>query len=108
MVHRDPTFAERTRRQCASPTAAINGRGSPGRANRIREYRKPSSGSRFRKTERNGTSHGAWGWSFSHGAPDADGGARAFLDRSEEHTSELQSPCNLVCRLLLEKKKQRN
>src|SRR5256885_11967297 len=29
-----------------------------------------------------------------------------FLDhRSEEHTSELQSPCNLVCRLLLEKKK---
>src|SRR5688500_19892153 len=35
---------------------------------------------------------------------------RRFLDkkkhkRSEEHTSELQSPCNLVCRLLLEKKK---
>src|ERR1022692_5152636 len=28
-------------------------------------------------------------------------------NRSEEHTSELQSPCNLVCRLLLEKKKQR-
>src|SRR5256885_15536810 len=27
-------------------------------------------------------------------------------ERSEEHTSELQSPCNLVCRLLLEKKKQ--
>src|SRR5256885_5433903 len=27
------------------------------------------------------------------------------LIRSEEHTSELQSPCNLVCRLLLEKKK---
>src|SRR5256885_5486603 len=26
------------------------------------------------------------------------------VDRSEEHTSELQSPCNLVCRLLLEKK----
>src|SRR2546426_3815140 len=30
-----------------------------------------------------------------------------FLSRSEEHTSELQSPCNLVCRLLLEKKKQK-
>src|SRR5256885_2306544 len=29
------------------------------------------------------------------------------LARSEEHTSELQSPCNLVCRLLLEKKKKR-
>src|SRR5256885_10557503 len=28
------------------------------------------------------------------------------LMRSEEHTSELQSPCNLVCRLLLEKKKK--
>src|SRR5256885_7190810 len=26
------------------------------------------------------------------------------MERSEEHTSELQSPCNLVCRLLLEKK----
>src|SRR5256885_16678756 len=29
------------------------------------------------------------------------------LLRSEEHTSELQSPCNLVCRLLLEKKKKK-
>src|ERR1039457_7491793 len=35
-------------------------------------------------------------------------GIRSFTatnDRSEEHTSELQSPCNLVCRLLLEHKK---
>src|SRR5256885_6527685 len=31
--------------------------------------------------------------------------AYGFAWRSEEHTSELQSPCNLVCRLLLEKKK---
>src|SRR2546427_8317497 len=42
------------------------------------------------------------------GAPDA---AAALLDelvaRSEEHTSELQSQSNLVCRLLLEKKKKR-
>src|SRR5256885_9544930 len=30
----------------------------------------------------------------------------AYLPRSEEHTSELQSPCNLVCRLLLEKQHQ--
>src|SRR2546426_1871785 len=30
------------------------------------------------------------------------------ISRSEEHTSELQSPCNLVCRLLLEKKKKIN
>src|SRR6266850_6077807 len=33
--------------------------------------------------------------------------AEAARERSEEHTSELQSPCNLVCRLLLEKKKKK-
>src|SRR5688500_9321054 len=33
--------------------------------------------------------------------------AKQAKARSEEHTSELQSPCNLVCRLLLEKKKMR-
>src|SRR5256885_13022892 len=44
---------------------------------------------------------------------DAPSLARAVNDfptpenRSEEHTSELQSPCNLVCRLLLEKKKKK-
>src|SRR2546426_4604476 len=38
--------------------------------------------------------------SYRHG----DVSAGAFVLRSEEHTSELQSPCNLVCRLLLEKK----
>src|SRR5205807_7780585 len=32
---------------------------------------------------------------------------KAESNKSEEHTSELQSPCNLVCRLLLEKKNQR-
>src|SRR5256885_9762544 len=45
--------------------------------------------------------------------PDADGNlfklsslhGQKVLLRSEEHTSEFQSPCNLVCRLLLEKKK---
>src|SRR5205807_8092716 len=40
------------------------------------------------------------GWSTNRCPP---GGAQG---RSEEHTSELQSPCNLVCRLLLEKKKK--
>src|SRR6266446_10068882 len=33
-------------------------------------------------------------------------GEPGYAERSEEHTSELQSPCNLVCRLLLEKKKK--
>src|SRR2546426_5766527 len=35
-------------------------------------------------------------------------GLDALVRRSEEHTSELQSPCNLVCRLLLEKKKKKH
>src|SRR5256885_10049657 len=39
-----------------------------------------------------------WGSDFPH-----DEGTFPY-SRSEEHTSELQSPCNLVCRLLLEKK----
>src|SRR5256885_12072810 len=38
--------------------------------------------------------------------PSMDFSIRNPRPRSEEHTSELQSPCNLVCRLLLEKKKQ--
>src|SRR2546426_9236369 len=47
------------------------------------------------------------GVAFTVGS-DADRAAIALtLTRSEEHTSELQSPCNLVCRLLLEKKKNR-
>src|SRR5256885_5796917 len=37
----------------------------------------------------------------------APGDLRRHTHRSEEHTSELQSPCNLVCRLLLEKKKKK-
>src|SRR5256885_11152239 len=36
------------------------------------------------------------------------GRPKAERKRSEEHTSELQSPCNLVCRLLLEKKKRQH
>src|SRR5256885_11846465 len=38
--------------------------------------------------------------------PGQDEAVEITVDRSEEHTSELQSPCNLVCRLLLEKKKK--
>src|SRR5688500_19676647 len=33
--------------------------------------------------------------------------SKVVFSRSEEHTSELQSPCNLVCRLLLEKKNEK-
>src|SRR5256885_10987974 len=40
------------------------------------------------------------------GTADLPVAEEAAVPRSEEHTSELQSPCNLVCRLLLEKKKK--
>src|ERR1039457_1977200 len=44
---------------------------------------------------------------IAHRTPPASWEATQLVQsRSEEHTSELQSPCNLVCRLLLEKKKQ--
>src|SRR5256885_4695017 len=42
---------------------------------------------------------------LSRRAGDCFKDTRPRCQRSEEHTSELQSPCNLVCRLLLEKKK---
>src|SRR2546426_1720839 len=48
---------------------------------------------------------------LAHVQPHAGEGRRhddGEEQRSEEHTSELQSPCNLVCRLLLEKKKSTN
>src|SRR2546430_16123177 len=54
-----------------------------------------------------------WPSLFADGGPDASRGALRGLhgaerghERSEEHTSELQSQSNLVCRLLLEKKKK--
>src|SRR2546426_3749987 len=43
-----------------------------------------------------------------HRADVRDGDRPERARRSEEHTSELQSPCNLVCRLLLEKKKKQH
>src|SRR2546430_8540573 len=48
---------------------------------------------------------GNWNTSARAAAPAAVGG-RIDCSRSEEHTSELQSQSNLVCRLLLEKKKK--
>src|SRR5205807_10282789 len=43
----------------------------------------------------------------SHNRPSNQLRRKLPRPRSEEHTSELQSPCNLVCRLLLEKKKKK-
>src|SRR2546426_3318769 len=47
------------------------------------------------------------GHRVEHAGPRGHGLCRGDPARSEEHTSELQSPCNLVCRLLLEKKKKK-
>src|SRR5256885_6672414 len=48
-----------------------------------------------------------WSGKASPGRAGGDLDPRHIGVRSEEHTSELQSPCNLVCRLLLEKKKKK-
>src|ERR671918_1125077 len=59
----------------------------------------------FRSGGRRGSS--AHWWVFPYrgaGRSAASPRGRRSAARSEEHTSELQSPCNLVCRLLLEKK----
>src|SRR5438445_3020340 len=47
----------------------------------------------------------SWEWAWGHSSPAS---APWFLNRSEEHTSELQSRQYLVCRLLLEKKKNKH
>src|ERR1039457_7405441 len=72
----------------------IHAGGSPGQRRPVDAAGRPQRGPRWRIHLE---SLGARGWPV-----------RVRLDgphRSEEHTSELQSPCNLVCRLLLEKKK---
>src|SRR3712207_7452251 len=63
---------------------------------RVQDYVKdPSRGDRFMHEFRMRTKDGAWRWIAGYG----------LVVRSEEHTSELQSRQYLVCRLLLEKKK---
>src|SRR5256885_13162364 len=75
----------------SSPTASVSARGWSGSA---RWRRRPSSSPAFPRT----TSRSTAGWVSRRRSTSSS-------CRSEEHTSELQSPCNLVCRLLLEKKK---
>src|SRR5688500_13187355 len=55
----------------------------------------------FTSTVNREVTDNAFSGRIDHRGSDKD----SFFGRSEEHTSELQSPCNLVCRLLLEKKK---
>src|SRR5256885_5279768 len=56
---------------------------------RVRSFENTSRSATFRRSARD---------------PGTDRPSCSSATRSEEHTSELQSPCNLVCRLLLEKK----
>src|SRR5256885_3441639 len=61
----------------------------------------------FRSISRNSQTRSRPGLTRSFGRITHASTKRESGNRSEEHTSELQSPCNLVCRLLLEKKKIR-
>src|SRR2546426_4166596 len=65
------------------------------------------NGSRYERAEQAGISHFLEHLFFKGTARRTAAQIAQEIDaRSEEHTSELQSPCNLVCRLLLEKKNQ--
>src|SRR2546426_9003859 len=74
--------------------------------------RRPPRSTLFPYTTLFRSPHGGQTQTSSHRSPPlAPGPPRRAArggSRSEEHTSELQSPCNLVCRLLLEKKKKKN
>src|SRR5688500_19936384 len=67
-----------------------------------RRCHRDSSGSARRRRDRHGAT-ATPGWR----SPALCWQPSARPRRSEEHTSELQSPCNLVCRLLLEKKNEK-
>src|SRR5256885_11610240 len=88
------TLFRSDRVRCPYPRDSVPGRGGPREA--------VGDGDREQPT---GTAVG-----FSPGGGVSAAGEQRLRDprdvlRSEEHTSELQSPCNLVCRLLLEKNK---
>src|SRR5688500_11197787 len=78
------SIEERVSRMCAAAKYQPSAKAGIRMCHAVPE---PEEGSQPRKTEKNRMSS-----------------RPTQKDRSEEHTSELQSPCNLVCRLLLEKK----
>src|SRR5438094_2015058 len=81
-----------------SPTAVAEGRGTPSSAASLLSTCDADSTCRPRRASMTLPS-----WSKSPSLPRED--VWMISSRSEEHTSELQSPYDLVCRLLLEKKK---
>src|SRR5256885_12871215 len=70
-------------------------------------FRSPVS-TTIRGTRRRTSSHASYSFANGCSRPISVSASNLRSCRSEEHTSELQSPCNLVCRLLLEKKKKNN
>src|SRR2546426_5711826 len=77
--------------------------GSESRVTALRHVRAARRRERSPEGGRDRRAGGDGGWAEVF--PCLEDGPRPE-SRSEEHTSELQSPCNLVCRLLLEKKKK--
>src|SRR5207248_5457416 len=71
---------------------------------RAHDADRPEPARRLGGRDRRGAAHGV-GARRRSGWPNAIRNMTLFPARSEEHTSELQSPYDLVCRLLLEKKK---
>src|SRR2546426_9108798 len=93
------TAGQTTRRDGSSPTAprfVASGVGVAITPPSASDYRRPATPAPAAPSTGTAPAHPARSTSL----PSAP--------RSEEHTSELQSPCNLVCRLLLEKKKKKN
>src|SRR5256885_5994215 len=80
------------------------GVGADGEERRVAEIEESGEADHDIQADRQQDIHAGIGRRVDQGPAAATGNERR--KRSEEHTSELQSPCNLVCRLLLEKKKK--
>src|SRR6266446_5118734 len=98
----------RTRRAGSAPSTTAENAGAPGRApacpHHPRHLPRPYPSLPADREPSGAPARRAARGSQSNTSATAD--RAESRRRSEEHTSELQSPCNLVCRLLLEKKKQ--
>src|SRR5256885_9985352 len=79
-------------------TTLFRSRGRQRKCSTTAGHRSPDGSSEEKPTSATTRSTGTWQRAGTR--------ERCQVPRSEEHTSELQSPCNLVCRLLLEKKKR--
>src|SRR2546430_5376945 len=81
----------------ALPSWMSGWQGRPGQANQQSRQSQPGQ-----------MAQSTWQGPPSQAAPGSGDSGAGLSARSEEHTSELQSQSNLVCRLLLEKKKKKN